>query len=389
MPSPKPQSVVVIGAGVTGLSTAFHLVEKGVERVTVVDKGSVGGGSSLQSGGIITMLMATPTEVRARAVSLDIFERFSRILDGYHFHQVGCLNLFTEEVFNQNSHQLDMWQQNGGRFEVLRGAEISERFPDLEAKDADHGVLDHRSGFSEPHHYVAALKTKLEDMGVEFRENERVVGFELRGDRVREVVTAVGSIEADAIVCAVNAWTNHVLSLVGIRIPYKNFVHERFVTKPFGRPPRLPAVNDHILDCYVRPTDDNRLLVGTSIDVPAYEMRGPEFHVGELQPHPDALPYIETNFANRTPLLEGADWDYHTVGLISLSHDVKPVIGPVPGVKASTSEHISIQVDSPTTRFQDCSSRSTWWTAKPASTLRCTTRQGLAMSISMRFCRHP
>ena len=41
----RPQSVVVIGAGVTGLSTAFHLVEKGVERVVVVDKGSVGAGS--------------------------------------------------------------------------------------------------------------------------------------------------------------------------------------------------------------------------------------------------------------------------------------------------------------------------------------------------------
>ena len=35
----------------------------------------------------------------------------------------------------------------------------------------------------------------------------------------------------------------------------------------------------------------------------------------------------------RTPLLEGAEWDYHTVGLISLAHDVKPVIGPVSGVK--------------------------------------------------------
>ena len=114
MPTSKPQSVVVIGAGVTGLSTAFHLVEKGVERVTVIDKGRVGGGSSLQSGGIISMLMATPTEVRARALSLDIFERFSRILDGYHFHQVGCLNLFTEDVFTQNAHLLEMWRKNGG-----------------------------------------------------------------------------------------------------------------------------------------------------------------------------------------------------------------------------------------------------------------------------------
>ena len=324
---------MIIGAGVTGLSTAFHLVEKGIERVTVIDKGSVGGGSSLQSGGIITMLMATPTEVRARAISLDIFERFSRILDGYHFHQVGCLNLFTEDVFAHSASLREMWRQNGGRFDILRGAEISERFPDLEAEDTDFGVLDHRSGCSEPHHYVAALKAKLEDMGVDIRENEPVTGFELRGDRVREVTTVNGTVQADAVVCAVNAWTNHLLSLVGVRIPYKNFVHERFVTKPWENPPRLPAVNDHILNGYVRPTDDNRLLVGTSVDVGPYEMRGPEFDVGELEPHPDALPFIRDNLVRRTALLEGAQWDYHTVGLISLAHDVKPVIGPVPGIK--------------------------------------------------------
>ena len=333
MRTKKPQSVVIIGAGVTGLSTAFHLVEKGVDSVTVIDKGIVGGGSSLQSGGIITMLMATPTEVRARAISLDIFERFSRIIDGYHFHQVGCLNLFTAEAFAQSASTRDMWRQNGGQFDILRGAEITERFADLKAKPTDIGVLDHRSGFSEPHYYVSALKAKLEDMGVDIRENEPVTGFELRGGRVREVTTVNGTVPADAIVCAVNAWTNHVLSLVGFRIPYKNFVHERFVTMPFEEPPRLPAVNDHILNGYVRPTDDNRLLVGASIDVPAYEMRGPEFDVGELHPHPDALPFIEENLAKRTALLEDAQWDYHTVGLISLAHDVKPVIGPVPGVK--------------------------------------------------------
>ena len=53
------------------------------------------------------MLMGTATEVRARAVSLDIFERFSRILDGYHFHQVRCLNLFTRPL--QNSCPWRFW----------------------------------------------------------------------------------------------------------------------------------------------------------------------------------------------------------------------------------------------------------------------------------------
>ena len=333
MPSSRPQSVVVIGAGVTGLSTAFHLVEKGVERVVVVDKGSVGGGSSLQAGGIITMLLGTETEVRARAISLDLFERFSRILDGYHFHQIGCLNLVTEDVFSEAAPVRDMWRRLGGRFEVLRGGEISERFPDLAAVETDIGVLDLRSGYSEPHHYVPALRAKLEDMGVEIRENEPVVGFDIHGGRLRGVVTDQGTIEADAAVSAVNAWTNHVLSLVGFRVPYKNFVHERFVTKPFPEPPRLPAVNDHILNGYVRPTDDNRLLLGTSVDgLGAYDMRGADFDVSELEPHPDALPFLKEHLVRRAPMLEGAEWDYHTVGLISLAYDVKPLIGPVPGV---------------------------------------------------------
>ena len=333
MPSSRPQSVVVIGAGVTGLSTAFHLVEKGVERVVVVDKGSVGGGSSLQAGGIITMLLGTETEVRARAISLDLFERFSRILDGYQFHQVGCLNLVTEDVFSEAAPVRDLWRRLGGRFEVLRGGEISERFPDLAAVETDIGVLDLRSGYSEPHRYVPALRAKLEDMGVEIRENEAVVGFDIHGGRLRGVVTDRGTIETDAAVSSVNAWTNHVLSLVGFRVPYKNFVHERFVTKPFPEPPRLPAVNDHILNGYVRPTDDNRLLLGTSVDgLGAYEMRGADFDVSELEPHPDALPFLKEHLVRRAPMLEGAEWDYHTVGLISLAYDVKPVIGPVPGV---------------------------------------------------------
>jgi glycine/D-amino acid oxidase-like deaminating enzyme len=333
MPSIKPNSVVVIGAGVTGLSTAFHLVEKGVERVVVIDKGAVGGGSSLQSGGIITMLLGRETPIRARAVSLDLFERFSRILDGYEFHQVGCLNLFTKDVMAQNAWLRQLWSRLGGRFEVLHGREITERFPDLQADDGDYGVLDLRSGYSEPHRYVPALKARLQEMGVEFREHDAVIGFDIRNDRLVGVETKSATLEADAAVCAVNAWANHVLSFAGFQIPYKNFVHERFVTKPFPETPRLPAVNDHILNGYVRPTDDNRLLLGSGDhDSPAHEMHGPDFEVGDLEPDPRALPFLKEQFVKRTPLLEGAEWDYHTVGLVSLAYDVNPVIGPVPGV---------------------------------------------------------
>ena len=329
----KPESVVVIGAGVTGLSTAFHLREKGVERVVVIDKGTVGGGSSLQSGGIITMLLDAESVIKARGISIDLFERFGRILDGYQFHQVGCLNLFTTEALVNVSKNWDLQRNLGARFEVLDSKEITERFPDLDAKDGEHGVLDLRGGYSEPHKYIPALRAKLEDMGVEFRENEKVIGFDISDDKVRGVITSEGTIQSDASVCAVNAWANHVLSMAGFKIPFKNFVHERFVTKPLIEPVRVPAVNDHILNAYIRPTDDNRLLLGSgNHDSPPFEMNGSDFGVDELEPDPRALPYLKEHISKRTPSLSNIEWDYHTVGLISLAYDVKPVIGPVPGV---------------------------------------------------------
>tara|TARA_Y100000588_G_scaffold172972_1_gene186834 strand:+ start:8764 stop:9969 length:1206 start_codon:yes stop_codon:yes gene_type:complete len=329
----KPESVVVIGAGVTGLSTAFHLREKGVEQVTVIDKGTVGGGSSLQSGGIITMLLDAEPVIKARGISIDFFERFSKILDGYQFHQVGCLNLFTTEALEGVSKNWDLQKKLGARFEVLHGKEITDRFPNLEAKEGEHGVLDLKGGYSEPHKYIPALRAKLEDMGVEFRENEKVTGFNISDDRVTGVVTSKGTLEAEAFVCAVNAWANHVLSMAGFKIPFKNFIHERFVTKPLVDPVRLPAVNDHILNAYIRPTDDNRLLLGSGDhDSQPFEMHGPDFKVDELEPDPRALPHLKQHIVKRTPSLSDIEWDYHTVGLISLAYDVKPVIGPVPGI---------------------------------------------------------
>ena len=78
-------TVAIVGAGITGLSTAFHLAEAGVGRIVVVDKGKVGSGSSSKSGAVNTMLMPTETGTRARAITMDIFESLSSILDDYSF----------------------------------------------------------------------------------------------------------------------------------------------------------------------------------------------------------------------------------------------------------------------------------------------------------------
>ncbi len=149
-----------------------------------------------------------------------------------------------------------------------------------------------------------------------------------------------GEMRADAVVCTVNAWANSLLFLVGQPLPVRNFVHERYVTRPLQRPPRLPATNDDAKRVYYRPTEDSRLLLGTGSHEPQQVlMPGPDFSLDLLQPATESLPFIQQAVRDRLPLLQEVDFDYHRVGLVSYSVDFQPNIGPVealPGLYLAT-----------------------------------------------------
>ena len=334
-------SVVVVGSGIAGLSTAFHLADKGARPIVLVDKGNVGSGSSSRSGAVNTMLMATEGTTRARGVSFDIFERFDQILDDYQFHQVGCMAIYTEEQFESARQLHPMHLHTGARFEVLNRRQVEEYFPDLSLQDGECGVLDLRGGYSEPERYIPALAAKVRQLGVEIREQTSVQRFLVKGGKVRGVVLADGQeLAVDATVCTVNAWANSLLSHVGQALPARNFVIERHVTLPFSRAPRLPATNDDARSVYYRPTEDGRLLIGGE----AYEpeqvpMPGPEFDLRELEPEPTCLPFLIKAVRGRLPFMDRAEFDYHRVGLVSYPIDFTPNIGPVaalPGLYLGT-----------------------------------------------------
>jgi len=87
-------------------------------------------------------------------------------------------------------------------------------------------------------------------------ERESMVKIESAVEKiVKEIQTAE---KIDVVICAVNAWINHLLSLVDFQIPMKNFIHERFVTRPFETKLNLPAINDRVVEGYIRPTEDNK-----------------------------------------------------------------------------------------------------------------------------------
>src|ERR1700733_12811831 len=101
--------VVIVGAGVTGLSTAYHLAKKRFGKIVLIDKGQAGDGSSQRAAGIITGLLWNETGVLVRKRCLALFQELSEELDGYAFRPLGCLSLFSQESWPEREALLPMY----------------------------------------------------------------------------------------------------------------------------------------------------------------------------------------------------------------------------------------------------------------------------------------
>jgi sarcosine oxidase, subunit beta len=326
-------SAVIVGGGVIGLSAAYHLARKRFGRIVVLEKGPVGDGSSSRAAGIITGLLWSETGVRARKLSLALFRELSDDLDGYSYQETGCLNLFDPQSWPERAALLPLYERLGAPFEILDADEMRRHWPELRPRDEWLGLLDPLGGYSEPDEYLPALASKCRELGVEIREHQHVTGFVLRGERVAGVQLGRDSIEADAVICTVYSWTNLLLERLGLQLPVKAFVHQRYVTKPLPTALAIPAVNANPLGGYIRPASGGRLLVGVeTADRTEYRVPSLDFRLSALTAAPELKDRIMADFAPYVPALGDTSWEFERVGLLTFSSDGEPILGPVAGL---------------------------------------------------------
>jgi glycine/D-amino acid oxidase-like deaminating enzyme len=326
-------TAVIIGAGVTGLSTAYHLALKNFGRIVVLEKGPIGDGSSSRAAGIITGLMWSETGVRARKISLDRFEQLSTELPGYTFQQAGCLNWFDQTSWRDREKLLPLYDSCGVKYEILSPVEMRRRWPEMDPPEDFVGLHDPRGGFSEPDEYIPALANQCRRLGVEFLEWTRVDSLLMSRGQVSGLKTATGVIECDQVVCTNFAWMNLTLATIGVQLPAKAFVHQRYTTRSLLNSPNLPAVNANPLGGYVRPAIGRRLLLGLeTADREEFRVRASAFHLSELSTAPGLRDRFVCQFQKAFCGLRAAEWESQRVGLITFSADGEPILGPIPQV---------------------------------------------------------
>jgi methylglutamate dehydrogenase subunit A len=218
--SPQSARFVVVGAGIHGLSTAWHLAQELRARgeppdVLVLDKSGVGAGASGIACGVIRNNYFQPAMRKLMAHSVDIWESDPA---EFAYHPVGYLQLGPEGM-RADVRQIYTEQQAIGYASTLVEGEAESRaylrqlFPDWQAEGITCVLHEHRGGYASNQASLRGLAAKAVAAGVEIRPGVRVTGVDADA---RSVLTNHGPIRCEQLVVAAGPWTRDLWAMLGL-----------------------------------------------------------------------------------------------------------------------------------------------------------------------------
>jgi sarcosine oxidase subunit beta len=320
--------VVVIGAGVHGLATAYYLAANhGISRVAVVDRGYLGGGGSGRNTAIIRSNYLTPEGVRFYDRSVRLYENLAADLNfNVMFSQRGHLTLaHSDSSLRTMRWRAEVNKLEGVDSEVIDPDQIKTLVPYLDVSPDTRypilGALYHPPGGTIRHDAVNWGYARGADaLGVQIHENTEVLGIDVAGGRVRGVQTSRGPIATPIVVNCTAGWSSLVSALAGVQLPISTHPLQAAVTEPV-RVFLNTVIVSGTLHVYVSQTDRGELVFGASTDAyPSYSMRGSLEFTEELAGHVlELMPSIA-----RLRVLR--QW----AGLCDMTPDFSPIMGETP-----------------------------------------------------------
>ena len=283
--------VLVIGAGVVGVSAAYALAVRG-RRVAVIDAGQIGAGSSYGNAGLIVPSHSLPfavpgmigqglrwmfdpespfyirprldrallswllrfraaaTDKRARRAvpvlggllraSREIYDEWASLAGTEcAFETKGVLYLYrTAKGLAEGRHEIEMMAKAGLHPRILDETEIRELVPQIRPGMAG-GIKFLEDAHLEPHSFVLGLARQAERNGAVFFDNAEAIGFETSGRKITAVRTTRGDIHPNQVVLATGAWTPAVARDLDLRIPIEA---AKGYSLTFRRPDPCPAL---------------------------------------------------------------------------------------------------------------------------------------------------
>jgi dimethylglycine dehydrogenase len=332
--------VVVIGGGIAGCSTLYHLTQEGWTDVVLVERNELTSGTTWHSAAQVTNFGMNQTMVGLKTHSINLYKELADDPEypiNYHHGDGGIRLANTEAQMQGYRHFASMARGMDVHFEVIDAEECARRHPLISTDNLVGGLWDPLDGDIDPAQLCQALARRARNAGAEVYRNTPVTALTQHKDDTWTVHTEHGDIDCDIVVNACGYRVNEVGAMMGVHHPVMSMEHQYFLTEPIQQiidaGHRMPLIRCPISDYYCR-QEKNGLLVGF------YEQGCKTWGMDGIDPNfvnalcPDDLERVmdvlEGAFA-RMPALQ--EVGIHTVvnGPITYTIDGAPLVGPIPG----------------------------------------------------------
>ena len=309
---PAHASVVVIGGGIMGCSTLYHLAKYGVSDAILLERNKLTSGTTWHSAAQVRALRSTSNLTDLIKYSISLYS----ILEQETGQQTGWINKGSLSIATNEDRMIHVRRQEalahsfGVQANSISAGEAKERWPLMNADDVLGAVWSPDDGRVSPSDLCAALIKGAKAGGARIFEDTGVKGIVTDGDRIVAVETEGGQIRCDAIALCSGLWSRENAAMAGVDVPVWSCEHFYLLTKPVpGIIGNMPSLSDHDAHLYIR-DDSGGLLVGCfepmgkSISPQAL---GHDFAFQLLDEDWDHFEPMMLNAMHRLPVLEQAE----------------------------------------------------------------------------------
>ncbi len=234
---PERADVVIVGGGVMGASTAFHLAEAGVDCL-LVERGDLAGGSTSRAAGGVRANFSDELNISLGLRSLELFEAFEqRPGQGIDLHRSGYLFVLTSpEEVSTFERTVALQNSLGVESRMVDAEEAVRLSPLLDPEGVLAAAWSPRDGHCAPESVVLGYATGARRHGATVRTGVEVTGIDSVGGEIAAVHTTAGVVRTDCVVDCAGAWSPQIAAYIGVDLPVTPYRRELLVTEPMPEP---------------------------------------------------------------------------------------------------------------------------------------------------------
>ena len=322
---PSSADIVVIGGGVMGASTAYHLAAAGAGKVILLEKEPYfGQGATGRCAGGVRYQFATEINVKLSIASLAMLESFEQDTgQDPLYHKCGYLFVLTqEEGVAKFKGNVAMQDRLGVDTQWLDADEVQARLPMMRFDDALAGTFHPDDGLADPNSVVMGYIQRGRHLGVSSFTEVNVLDIDVASNQVKSIVTSSGSIDTQVVVNATGPWAGLIGRMVGLELPITPIRRQMLTTTPLpDLSADFPFVIDFAQSLYFH-REGEGVLTG---------MSNPNEKPGFDQSIDGEWELVAMHAAaDRMPMLESAGRQIGWAGLYEVTPDAHPIFGATP-----------------------------------------------------------